>query len=53
MLLLLLQLEETSRLEHAELEALSEERTALNDKIESLTKGQRFHVLWVLLQKSH
>jgi len=33
------QLEEASKLEHAELEELCKERTALNSKIETLTAG--------------
>jgi len=33
-------MEEASKLEHAELEELSTERTALNSKIEALTKGK-------------
>ena len=36
------QLEEASKLEHAELEDLCKEQTALNSKIETLTAGNCF-----------
>jgi len=46
------QLEEASKLEHAELEELCKERTSLNSKIETLTTGICFCVWHLTAENS-